>query len=113
CRTGHGYIGEYYAQFVPSENVDCPCGELFQTREHIIHECPLYEMQRGILRNVSRTLYLPDILGTKEGIAALGEFIENSGAFTRSGETRSPRQALEIEEEEEREWWEEEEDEPG
>ncbi len=24
CRTGHGYTGEYYAQFVPSENVDCP-----------------------------------------------------------------------------------------
>ncbi len=58
---------------------------------------------------------MPDIFGTKEGIAALGEFIENSGAFTRSGEVRSPRLAPEMEEEEEREWWEEEDesDEPG
>ncbi|KAK0203621.1 RnaseH domain, transposon factor [Desarmillaria ectypa] len=93
CRTGHRYIGD--------ENVDCPCGELFQTREHVIRECPLYEIQRGILQKVSRTLYLSDILGTKEGIAALGEFIEKSGAFTRSGEMRSPGQAPEMEEEEE------------
>ncbi|KAG7445344.1 uncharacterized protein BT62DRAFT_859846, partial [Guyanagaster necrorhizus] len=42
CRTGHGYIGEYYSQFVPSKDVDCPCGETFQTQEHILHECPLY-----------------------------------------------------------------------
>ncbi|PBK59867.1 hypothetical protein ARMSODRAFT_847147, partial [Armillaria solidipes] len=40
CHTGHGYIGEYYSQFVPSENVNCPCGEAYQTREHIICKCP-------------------------------------------------------------------------
>ncbi|KAK7471162.1 hypothetical protein VKT23_002573 [Stygiomarasmius scandens] len=28
---------------------------------------------------------MPDLLGTKEGIEALIEFIKNSGAFTRSG----------------------------
>lgn len=47
CRTGHGYMGEYYSQFVPSQNVDCHCGETFQTRKYIIRECPLYEEQRG------------------------------------------------------------------
>ncbi|KAJ3911150.1 hypothetical protein F5877DRAFT_27701, partial [Lentinula edodes] len=34
-RTGHAYIGEYYSQFVPNENVNCPCGEELQTCEHI------------------------------------------------------------------------------
>ncbi|KAJ7725504.1 hypothetical protein B0H14DRAFT_2253530, partial [Mycena olivaceomarginata] len=38
CRIGHCYSGEYYSQFVPSESVDCPCGEAFQSREHIIRE---------------------------------------------------------------------------
>ncbi|KAG7447139.1 uncharacterized protein BT62DRAFT_1004717, partial [Guyanagaster necrorhizus] len=100
---------EYYSQFVPSKNVDCPCGELFQTREHILRECPLYEEQRGILRNVSRTIYLPDILGTKEGITALSEFMENTGAFTRTGQPQNEKLAPEPEEEEGGEWWEEEE----
>ncbi|KAK0213266.1 hypothetical protein DFS33DRAFT_110242 [Desarmillaria ectypa] len=86
CRTGQGYIGEFYAQFVPSEDVDCPCSELFQTREHIIRECPLYDAERETLRKVSRSIYLLDILGTKDGITVLGEFIEKSGTFTRSGE---------------------------
>jgi len=43
CRTGNGYTGEYYSRMVPSENVDCPCGERLQTREHILRECPRYE----------------------------------------------------------------------
>ncbi|KAK0238412.1 hypothetical protein EDD85DRAFT_768559, partial [Armillaria nabsnona] len=93
--------------FFPSENVDCPCGDAFQTREHI-RECPLYETQRGELRKASRSLYLPDILSTKEGIEALGQFIEDSEAFTRSGEPRVPKVAPEFREDE-GEWWEDEE----
>lgn len=68
CRTGHGYTGEYRKQFVPGESVDCPCGEPFQTREHLIRECPLYEDQRDILREISRDISLPEILGTPKGI---------------------------------------------
>ncbi|KAJ3759891.1 hypothetical protein EV360DRAFT_40953 [Lentinula raphanica] len=40
CRTGHAFVGKYYSKFVPGENVDCPCGEALQTREHILRECP-------------------------------------------------------------------------
>jgi hypothetical protein len=54
CRTGHGHLGEYYSRFVPSESVDCPCGEPVQTREHIICECPKHEDHRHILRTASR-----------------------------------------------------------
>lgn len=40
CRTGHAFTGEYYARFVPTENVACPCGTHLQTRKHILLECP-------------------------------------------------------------------------
>ncbi|KAJ3840660.1 hypothetical protein F5878DRAFT_522408, partial [Lentinula raphanica] len=81
CRTGHAYIGEYYSKFVPSKNVDCPCGEARQTREHILRECPVYEDYRYILQKVSQDVCLADILGSEDGIEALTEFLELSGAF--------------------------------
>ena len=88
CRTGHGFFGEYYNRFVPSESVDCKCGEPYQTREHLLCECPQYEDQRHVLREASRDLSLPEILGTKDGIAALAKFLEASGAFTKTGKPR-------------------------
>ncbi|KAJ3832175.1 hypothetical protein F5878DRAFT_548524, partial [Lentinula raphanica] len=88
CRTGHAYLGEYYSKFVPTKNVDCPCGEELQTREHILRECPIYDDFRYILEKVSPDVCLMDVLGTTEGIDALAEFIEMSGAFTRSGKPR-------------------------
>jgi len=94
CRTGHGYIGEFYAQIVPDENVDCPCGERFQTREHILRECPRYERHRDILRKVSRDVSLPEILSTKKGIKALSDFLINTGAFTKTGAPRQKKSTL-------------------
>ncbi|KAJ7745025.1 hypothetical protein B0H14DRAFT_2159448, partial [Mycena olivaceomarginata] len=38
CRTGHGHLGEYYSRFVLSEDVDCTCGEAFQSHEHVLCE---------------------------------------------------------------------------
>ncbi|KAJ7708468.1 hypothetical protein B0H14DRAFT_3642837 [Mycena olivaceomarginata] len=63
-RTGNGPIGEYYQQFVPSED---------------------YEGLRHTLRKASRDLSLPEILGTPEGVEDLAEFLEKSGAFTKNG----------------------------
>ena len=91
CRTGHNYSGEYYARFVPSESIDCPCGEPLQTREHILRDCPRYEPHRHTLRDASPRLFLPTLLGTKEGIKATTKFLEKSGAFTKTGNTRPPR----------------------
>ncbi|KAK0232207.1 hypothetical protein EDD85DRAFT_1025816 [Armillaria nabsnona] len=78
------YIGKYYSQFVPSEDVGCSRGKSFQTQEHIILECPRYEDQQEVLQNVSRS-YLPDILGTKEGITALNEPIGTPKRSLRQG----------------------------
>ncbi|KDQ55098.1 hypothetical protein JAAARDRAFT_60073 [Jaapia argillacea MUCL 33604] len=63
CRVGHAFIGEYYAQFHIPETVDCPCDELYQTREHIL----------------------------RERIDALASFIGESGAFTKTGEPRTKK----------------------
>ncbi|KAJ7471919.1 hypothetical protein FB451DRAFT_1251417 [Mycena latifolia] len=104
CRTGHGYTGEYYSTFVPSEDIDCPCGEAFQTREHLLRECTLYENQRHILEKVSRDVSLPEILGTKEGITALAEFLDKSGAFTKTGEPRCQPSLPTYEDELEPDW---------
>ncbi|KAJ7621798.1 hypothetical protein DFH06DRAFT_991444, partial [Mycena polygramma] len=56
-----------------------------QTRKHLLHECPRYEGQQHNLREVSRDISLPEILGTKKGIEALAEFLDKLGAFTKPG----------------------------
>ncbi|KAF7350488.1 RnaseH domain transposon factor [Mycena venus] len=99
CRIGHCFSGEYYNRFVPSENVNCPCGEELQTREHILRTCPRYEDHRHLLRSVSRDISLPEILGTKDGIAALAKFLEESGAFTKTGTPRRPQETPSFEDE--------------
>ncbi|KAJ6546137.1 hypothetical protein B0H10DRAFT_2131789 [Mycena sp. CBHHK59/15] len=57
------------------------------------HVCPQYEDHRHLLKDVSRDISLPEILGTKDGIAALAKFLEESGAFTKTG---TPHRPLEI-----------------
>ncbi|KZV89363.1 hypothetical protein EXIGLDRAFT_589384, partial [Exidia glandulosa HHB12029] len=93
CRTGHCFQGAYYKTFVPSENVDCPCGERLQTREHSLRECPRYDAFRDKLRDASHNIVLSEILGTPRGIEALSGFLRKSGAFTKTGEPRAPRAA--------------------
>lgn len=57
----------------------------FLDRLILLRECPMYEDQRHLLRAVSRNISLHEILGTNDGISALAEFLEESGAFTKSG----------------------------
>lgn len=80
---GHFFCGEYYARFVPTESVSCPCGHPHQTRAHILTECPNFDAYRHHLRAASRTLSLPVILGTKSGLEALAKFVAESHAFSK------------------------------
>ncbi|KAG1757885.1 hypothetical protein EDB19DRAFT_1617798, partial [Suillus lakei] len=82
-RTGHGFIGEYYASFVPIESISYPCGELRQTRVYILSECPLPIRQRRHLREISSNLIPSEIMGTEKGNVALVKFIEESNAFKK------------------------------
>ncbi|KAF5313927.1 hypothetical protein D9619_013086 [Psilocybe cf. subviscida] len=89
ARTGHAYTGEFRRRFFPSEPFRCPCdNQTIETREHIITTCPRYEEHRHILRKVSQSIALSEILGTQEGIDALATFLEQSGAFSRDGKPR-------------------------
>ncbi|EIW74102.1 hypothetical protein CONPUDRAFT_160359, partial [Coniophora puteana RWD-64-598 SS2] len=84
CRTGHCFAGEYYADFVPSERMACPCGARRQSRQHIICECPQYENARRHLQKPNVELSLTDVLGTKKGLQALALFLRDTDAFKKA-----------------------------
>ncbi|KAG2047211.1 hypothetical protein BDR06DRAFT_897896, partial [Suillus hirtellus] len=71
--------------FVPTENISCSCGELRQTREHILCKCPLFTRQCIHLREVSRHLISSEIMGTERGNIALVIFLEEFDAFKKRG----------------------------
>ncbi|RDB27809.1 putative RNA-directed DNA polymerase from transposon BS [Hypsizygus marmoreus] len=110
CRTRHAFIGEYYAKFVPTESVECPCGVDYQTRQHIITECPRYGAHRHILTKDFPEPDLPELLGTKKGLEALAKFLAKSGAFTKTGAPRGAPVRPLLEDEEDNSdgenWWE-------
>ena len=83
ARTGHAHIGAYYSRFVPTETVECPCGEPCQTRNHILLECEQYERFRHLLGQCDEDRALDTLLGTDKGIARLAEFIEVTDAFAK------------------------------
>ncbi|KAJ7591613.1 hypothetical protein C8J56DRAFT_935989 [Mycena floridula] len=56
-------------------------------------------MRQDILREVSKDIGLPTIMGTKRGILALVDLIEKSGAFTRTGKLRKNIEMLKFDEE--------------
>ncbi|KAG6807714.1 hypothetical protein H0H92_006619 [Tricholoma furcatifolium] len=83
------YSRELFARlFVPTESTACPCGEAFQTRNHILAECKLYEEHQEILQEVDNDLDTGQLLGTEDGIKALAKFLTMSGAFTKTGTPR-------------------------
>ncbi|KAG5720557.1 hypothetical protein E4T56_gene6078 [Termitomyces sp. T112] len=100
CQTKHAFLGEYYAKFIPNESNRCTCEDIFQTREHVIKECPKHERHRDILREVDAQLELGILLGTKKGLEALAKFLAKTGAFTKTGEIRKQKQTPEEEDEE-------------
>ncbi|KAG2037848.1 hypothetical protein BDR03DRAFT_956343 [Suillus americanus] len=87
CRTGHGYLGEYYVSFVPTEPTSCLCGDPRPTREHILRDCPLFTQL--YLREVSHDIILNEILGTEKGPSKIHSgarrFQEGCRTRTRKG----------------------------
>ena len=53
--------------------------------------CTRYTGQRGSLRDENREIALPELPGTPKGIAALTAFLQDSGAFTFTGEEYTPK----------------------
>jgi len=82
--TGHAHIGSYYAKFVLDEEVNCPCGEDLQTREHVLQSCMLHEGHRHLLGDTDQDHNTAKLLGTMDGNVCLAAFIEASGAFSKT-----------------------------
>ena len=86
-------------RFHPDKDEDCPCGEAYQTREHILRDCKHHNKHRIHLLRISRDIFLPTILGTVEGIKALTTYLEQSGAFTILGRPVSERETPQFDDE--------------
>lgn len=84
CRTGHAHIGANYRRFLPDEPTECPCGEEFQTREHILLECERHTVHRRLLGNNANERQIPTFVSTAKGIMRLAAFIEASGAYSKT-----------------------------
>ena len=85
--TSHGYTGEFYQQFGPSETAWCrrTAPEIqhdLESREHTLHKCDHYAYHRPILKNQPTSA----LFGSKSGIENLIEFLHKSSAFTKMGQ---------------------------
>jgi hypothetical protein len=81
---GHGFFGQYYSRFVPTEATSCPCGSPSQTRHHIIAECPLSTPGRQYLRNHHFPISCRRLFESTKGLWALSKFLVASNAFGKS-----------------------------
>jgi hypothetical protein len=88
--TGHGYTGDYYRRFVPSETAWCrrtdtEIQHILKTRDHILlmalHKCDRYAHQRPLLENRPTSL----LFSSRSGVLSLVLFMRKSGAFTKLG----------------------------
>jgi len=127
-RLGHGYFKSYLSRMDENIQTSCTCDRQTpapHTPQHILLDCNKYQQHRHLLKPVAQNFHLPDVLGSKAGLLAVGRFIGKSGAGTRkdylgslvepecSGNGRSGEEDQEREEEEvvEGEGWEEREEE--
>ena len=89
CHTGHAHTGEYYRRFVPSQEIDCPCGAEIQTRQHITLQCRIHHQHRHTLGH-GRHAEWGWLTGTYKGIKKLIAFIKHSNAFDKPALVQGP-----------------------
>ncbi|KAF8638467.1 hypothetical protein AX17_002178 [Amanita inopinata Kibby_2008] len=88
---GHGFFSQYYNWFVPSEDPACHCGTAnIQTRDHILIECPDFELFHHILHKNNANISPYFILGTKSGLTALTNFLAKLNTFSKSNAFMNP-----------------------
>jgi hypothetical protein len=91
CLTGHAHIGSYYDYMSIDEPTSCPCGEILQTRIHLILECPRFNNQRRLLRDKkTKRIDYETLLGTPRGIRRLAKFLEATNAYDKPLEREPP-----------------------
>ena len=89
--TGHGYFGEYYVKMNIDKLTSCPYNNtIFQTRDHLIWECPTYKNARDktLLPVFPRLANLRFSLGSlfcRDNHSLPISWLEESGAFMKAG----------------------------
>ena len=89
--TGHGYFGEYYAKMNIDKPTSCPCdNSTFQTRDHLLRECPTYENTRDkillpVFPHLANPRFSLGSLFRRDNHSLLLSWLEESGAFTKAG----------------------------
>lgn len=93
--TGHGYFGEYFKWFVPSNPTMCTCHKIsgalptLHTHEHILCSCPFFEHDRSSL-----SLFFPHLsnprwsfgnLFHQDNLIALANWLSHSNTFSKAG----------------------------
>ena len=58
----------------------------------------IFAGKRDALIRLSRDIFLPEILGTEEGIKALSTFLKDTNAFKAAGRQTVPKEAPRFEE---------------
>lgn len=115
-RLGHGYFKSYLCRVDENISNTCTCDRQTpapHTPEHILLYCNKYQHYRHHLRQVAQHFHLPDVLGTKAGLMAVGKFVEESWVGTRKdylGEVKRDECSGNGRRGEEEENWEEEEE---
>src|SRR5437588_9613902 len=85
-RLGHGYFKSYLSRMDENIQTSCTCDRQTpapHTPQHILLDCNKYQQHRHLLKPVAQNFHLPDVLGSKAGLLAVGRFIGKSGAGTR------------------------------
>ena len=80
-RTSHNRLNHHlYSKLHTGHTVQCPCGTVSQTAEHLLQSCPIYEpLRKGIWPDhtpVARKLY-----GSLGDLRCTATFIEETGIF--------------------------------
>ena len=93
--TGHGYFGEYFKRFVPSNPTLCTCHEIsgapptLHTRDHILRSCPYFERDRHSL-----SLFFPRLsnprwsfgnLFRRDNLPVLANWLSRTDTFSKAG----------------------------
>jgi ribonuclease HI/ribosomal protein L32 len=84
--TGHCFSGCYFHRMNIPENPKCSSCKRYNSRHHILQQCPKYQKHRHLLKKAVPDLNLRDLTTTKIGQEALINFMKLSGAFTKTGQ---------------------------
>jgi hypothetical protein len=90
CLTGHCFVGEYYARFVPTEGVACKCGNPYESLQHVLFKCPAYIRARQAIYARFARPTRNALFSSNEGLDALADFLFRCRALRKRSQVLWP-----------------------